>query len=64
MTGEEMNQLRPKDKIIHEVAKTRTLGVVQSIWRNSHFKVRWQGERSDDEIKITPQGDPHIQKVR
>jgi len=62
MTREELNQLRPGDKIIYTAAKQKSLGTVRSIWRDSHMQVRWSGDKQDDTIILGPNGDPYIRR--
>jgi hypothetical protein len=64
MTREEMNQLRPGDKVFYEAAKVRTLGTVKSVWRNSHLVIHWKGESGNDEIQITEKGEHCLKKAQ
>jgi len=63
MNKQELNSLRPGDIIIHEVGKVTTRGKVISVWRDSHFTIRWQGERDTDLININDQDGKYLRRA-
>jgi len=62
MTRDEMNQLRPGDRIAYEVARTATRGRVVSVWRDDRVQVRW-GDNSLDDLMIDDDTAKHLKKL-
>lgn len=58
----EMNQLRPGDYVYYEVGKTRTLGRVLSIWRDSHLQIKWGGGKEIDVLMISAEEARYLRK--
>ena len=62
MTTTEMNQLRPDNKIVYEVAHTKTKGTVKSVWRDDRVQIKWQ-DGTLDSLMIDAESASHLTLV-